>query len=71
MKRNFSPSIFLLHWKDQLKSQYNFFDRMFGNCLNISRYLILFELKITQPVTSIVHNHFSKQAELIYKVLKI
>ena len=29
----FSPTIFLLHWKDQLKSLNNFFDRIFVTAL--------------------------------------
>ena len=47
----FSPTIFLLHWKDHLKSLYNFFDRIFVTALLFEIFnFILFENYLTSDV---------------------
>ena len=59
MKRNFLPQSFLLHWKDQLNSQYNFCDRRFVTALLFEILnFICFENNTTSGV--IVHNHCQK-----------
>ena len=60
MKRNFHARFFSLHQNDQLKSQYNFFDRIFVTALLFVIFnFILFENNTTSD--AIVHNHFSKK----------
>ena len=61
MKRNFLPHFFIA-LKDQLKSQYNFFNRIFVTALLFEIFnFIWFKNNTTSDV--IVHNHLSKKLQ--------